>query len=94
MNIEIVKKLLKSPVREDVLIGLNIVRDWEWQSLSLLRDNTAGIFSEECQFLIWNNLKGDVDDDCYLLNHAHCHWNSSIFFYEGHPNRKIGYITL
>lgn len=77
MSTEIILKLLQSPNREDVILGLEFIKDWEYKDLNKLNP----IYKDGEGVHLDNKCKGDMFKDNYIFKNFHCHWNAAINFY-------------
>ena len=93
MKKETILKLLKSSNYDDVILGLNYIKDYTWKQLLDIADNSSHnsikIYNEEA--------KGNAMRDNYLLNgNIYCHYNYAINIYNNGIEewRHIEYIQL
>lgn len=92
MKREKIIKLLQSTVREDVIIGLNFLKDYTYEELVSWPENMwkDELPKEGVRFS--TKVKGDIKDN-YRIGNIYCHFNNSLFFYTN-PHGGVGYISL
>lgn len=94
MKKETILKLLKSSNYDDVILGLNFIKDYTWEQLQELGDN----YRDDC-IRIYVEIKGNAMKDNYLFNgNIYCHYNAAINLYNDHARvawlPHIEYIQL
>lgn len=94
MNKETILKLLKSSNYDDVILGLNFIKDYTWGELCNIAD-----YSSHYSIKIYNDkAKGDAMKDNYLFNgNIYCHYNFAINIYNDGDHRgylHVKYIQL
>ena len=85
-------KYLKSSNYEDVILGLNYIKDWTWEELISIADDEG---REGLKIRI--SVKGDAEKDNYLFNNGiYCHYNYAINVYRAGLGlyKHVKYIQL
>ena len=86
-------KLLKSPVYEDVILGLNLIRDWDWEEIQNLKDEDA--MYRGVRIKIEHRLVPSTSKKFKLNGSIICHFNNALWFYPDFvPNDLTEYIQL
>ena len=86
MKKETILKLLQSSSYDDVILGLNYMKDYTWEEIL-----TMGEYGEKFQNVRVNtNATGTLFFDDYILSFGiYCHFNSSLFFYNDRPHPSL-----